>query len=191
MRRPPLLPFGSARAACRPAPTMTQAQRLHERGRQPRAARRSDRKDQAPHPRHVRRHGLRLRTASRPRRDQVRARPRRREDRHRRGSNVLCGAIEAAIANGMLAHSDETDDSHAPSRIASRRSVVPAALAAGEQFGIDGTRFLRAVALGYDIGTRVTMTLGAARLSDGDPHQHAQPRWQLSARPRPPDARPV
>src|SRR5207248_2047926 len=29
-------------------------------------------------------------------------------------SDVVCGAIEAALANGMLAHSDETDDSHAP-----------------------------------------------------------------------------
>jgi 2-methylcitrate dehydratase PrpD len=38
---------------------------------------------------------------------------------------------------------------------------VPAALAASEQFGTDGTRMLRAVALGYDVGTRVTMTLGA------------------------------
>ena len=32
------------------------------------------------------------------------------------GSNVLCGPIEAALANGMLAHSDETDDSIAPSQ---------------------------------------------------------------------------
>jgi len=37
---------------------------------------------------------------------------------------------------------------------------VPAALAAGERFGISGTHFLRAVALGYDIGPRFTMTLG-------------------------------
>ena len=75
-------------------------------------------------------------------------------------SNVLCGPIEAALANGMLAHSDETDDSHAPSHSHPGCSVVPAALAAGEQFGIDGARFLRAVALGYDIGSRVTFTLG-------------------------------
>ncbi len=61
----------------------------------------------------------------------------------------------------MLAHSDETDDSHAPSQSHPGCSIVPAALAAGEQFGIDGTRFMRAVALGYDVGTRVTMTLGA------------------------------
>ncbi|MGH9691130.1 MAG: MmgE/PrpD family protein [Candidatus Acidiferrales bacterium] len=76
-------------------------------------------------------------------------------------SNIVCGSIEAAMTNGMLAHSDETDDSHAPSQSHPGCAVVPAALAAGEQFGIDGTHFLRAVTLGYDVGTRVTMTLGA------------------------------
>src|SRR5580700_7338380 len=75
-------------------------------------------------------------------------------------SNVVCGAIEAAFSNAMLAHSDETDDSHAPSESHPGASVVPSTLAAGEQFNIDGPRFLRAVALGYDVGTRVTMTVG-------------------------------
>jgi 2-methylcitrate dehydratase PrpD len=75
-------------------------------------------------------------------------------------SDVICGAIEAAFSNAMLAHSDETDDSHAPSESHPGASVVPAALAAGEQFNIDGPRFVRAVALGYDVGTRVTMTVG-------------------------------
>jgi 2-methylcitrate dehydratase PrpD len=75
-------------------------------------------------------------------------------------SDLLCGPIEAAMVNGMLAHSDETDDSHAPSHSHPGCSVVPAALAAGEQFGIDGPRLLRAVALGYDIGARMTFTLG-------------------------------
>src|SRR3989454_4024912 len=76
------------------------------------------------------------------------------------GASILCGAIDAALVNGMLAHSDETDDSHAPSHSHPGCAVVPAALAAGEHFGVSGSRFLRAVALGYDIGTRVTMTLG-------------------------------
>jgi 2-methylcitrate dehydratase PrpD len=76
------------------------------------------------------------------------------------GSNLLCGAIDAALVNGMLAHSDETDDTHAPSLSHPGCSVVPAALAAGEQFGVSGARFLRAVALGYDIGPRMTMTMG-------------------------------
>lgn len=76
------------------------------------------------------------------------------------GSNMKCGPIEAALANGMLAHSDETDDSHAPSQSHPGCGIVPAALAAAENYHISGTRLVRAVALGYDVGTRVCMTLG-------------------------------
>ena len=78
-------------------------------------------------------------------------------------SNFLCGPIEAALTNGMLAHADETDDSHSPSQSHPGCAVVPAALAAGERFGISGAHFVRAVALGYDIGPRFTMTLGGQR----------------------------
>jgi 2-methylcitrate dehydratase PrpD len=76
------------------------------------------------------------------------------------GTKLQCSAIDAALANGVLAHSDETDDSHAPSQSHPGCAVVPAAWAAGEHFAASGIRMLRAVALGYDIGTRVTMTLG-------------------------------
>src|SRR5271155_2380321 len=58
----------------------------------------------------------------------------------------------------MLAQSDETDDSNEYSQSHPGCAVVPATLAAGEKFGIDGTRFLRAVTLGYDIGPRVTIS---------------------------------
>jgi 2-methylcitrate dehydratase PrpD len=75
-------------------------------------------------------------------------------------SNIVCGPIEAALTNGVLAHSDETDDSHGPSRSHPGVSIVPAALAAGELFEISGARFLRSVVLGYDVGTRVTMCMG-------------------------------
>jgi 2-methylcitrate dehydratase PrpD len=74
------------------------------------------------------------------------------------GSNVLCGPIEAALANGVLAHADETDDSW-PGGWHPGCNVVPAALATGEQFGIGGIEFLRAVALGYDVGARVLTAL--------------------------------
>src|SRR6476620_4270305 len=60
----------------------------------------------------------------------------------------------------MLAHSDETADTNPPSQSHPGCAVVPAALALGEKFGGDGGRFLRAVALGYDVGPRVTATLG-------------------------------
>jgi len=75
-------------------------------------------------------------------------------------SNIVCGPIEAALANGVLAHADETDDSHAPSQSHPGCAVClplwppPSSSASAEQ------HFLRAVALGYDIGSRVTMTLG-------------------------------
>ena len=49
------------------------------------------------------------------------------------GSNVVTTAINAAMANGMLAHSDETDDSHAPSLTHPGCAVVPAALAMAER----------------------------------------------------------
>src|ERR1700693_3456268 len=68
-------------------------------------------------------------------------------------SNLVCGPIEAALTNGMLAHADETDDPHSPSQSHPGCAVVPAAFAAGEQFQISGMHFLRAVALGYDVGT--------------------------------------
>jgi len=76
------------------------------------------------------------------------------------GHATQCGVVEAALANGMLAHADETDDSHAPSLSHPGCAVVPAALALAEEYAITGEHFLRAVTLGYDVGPRVTMTLG-------------------------------
>lgn len=75
-------------------------------------------------------------------------------------SKLTASPLEAALINGMLAHSDETDDSNEFSQSHPGCAIVPAALAAGEKFGIDGTRFLRAVTLGYDVGPRVTISLG-------------------------------
>ena len=76
------------------------------------------------------------------------------------GFALTAAPIDAALANGVLAHSDETDDSHNNSHSHPGCSIVPAALAAGEEFGIDGARLLRAVTLGYDIGPRVVMAMG-------------------------------
>jgi 2-methylcitrate dehydratase PrpD len=81
------------------------------------------------------------------------------------GTRVTAAPIDAALANGVMAHADETDDSHNASRSHPGCAVVPAALAAGEEFGVDGARFLRAVTLGYDVGTRVLMAMGGFELS--------------------------
>jgi 2-methylcitrate dehydratase PrpD len=81
------------------------------------------------------------------------------------GSALTAASGDAALANGVMAHADETDDSHNASRSHPGCAVVPAALAAGEELGSDGARLLRAVTLGYDIGTRVVMAMGGAKFS--------------------------
>jgi 2-methylcitrate dehydratase PrpD len=81
------------------------------------------------------------------------------------GTQLLTAAVNAALANGVMAHSDETDDSHAPSSTHPGCAIVPAALAMAEREGADGTAFLRAVVAGYDIGCRVTQALGPSFLS--------------------------
>ena len=81
------------------------------------------------------------------------------------GTLLTASPADAALANGVMAHADETDDSHNASRSHPGCAVVPAALAAAEQLGVDGARFLRAVALGYDVGTRVVMAMGGFEFS--------------------------
>src|ERR1700688_22699 len=58
------------------------------------------------------------------------------------GSALTAAPIDAALANGVMAHSDETDDSHNDSRSHPGCSVVPAALALAEEDGIDGAVLL-------------------------------------------------
>jgi 2-methylcitrate dehydratase PrpD len=81
------------------------------------------------------------------------------------GTMLTASPPDAALANGVMAHADETDDSHNASRSHPGCAIVPAALAVAEELGIDGARFLRAVTLGYDIGTRVVLAMGGAEFS--------------------------
>lgn len=75
------------------------------------------------------------------------------------GSRIVTSARNAALANGMLAHADETDDTHPASVTHPGRNVVPAALAIGERGKRPGTEMLRAIVLGYDVCTRLTLAL--------------------------------
>ncbi|HLT01229.1 MAG TPA: MmgE/PrpD family protein, partial [Geminicoccaceae bacterium] len=76
------------------------------------------------------------------------------------GSRMVTTAVNAALANGMSAHADETDDSHAGGRFHPGSAIVPAALATAELKDRDGASLLGALALGHDIGTRFVMALG-------------------------------
>lgn len=79
------------------------------------------------------------------------------------GSRLVTNAVNAALANGMLAHADETDDSHAASLTHPGCGIVAAALAMAERERQGGTALLRAVALGYDVSARVSFALRAEK----------------------------
>ncbi|WP_230532852.1 MmgE/PrpD family protein [Microvirga roseola] len=79
------------------------------------------------------------------------------------GTRLIVPVVNAALANGMAGHADETDDSHLAGRFHPGCGIVPAALAMAEKQDRSGRDFLRAVALGYDVGARTTIALGLHR----------------------------
>lgn len=75
------------------------------------------------------------------------------------GHGITSSVAQAALANGMAGHADETDDSNEFSRTHPGCSIVPAAFAVAEELGSSGASFLRAVTLGYDVAARVNIAL--------------------------------
>ena len=75
------------------------------------------------------------------------------------GSKLVTSAINAAFTNGMMAHSDETDDSNGNTLVHPGAPIVSAALAMSEREGADGSRFLKGVVVGYDVGCRMILAL--------------------------------
>ncbi len=69
------------------------------------------------------------------------------------GGGMTAASADAALANGMSGHADETDDSH-PSGFHPGCGIVAAALAIAERERASGTVLLRAIAAGYDVGSR-------------------------------------
>jgi len=76
------------------------------------------------------------------------------------GSSFRTTVINAALANAMCAHADETDDFEPVTKAHPGSAVIPAALAMAELNGSNGQQFIRAVALGYDLACRLLMALG-------------------------------
>ena len=75
------------------------------------------------------------------------------------GTRVVTSALNAALANGMCGHADETDDTHPPTRAHPGTSIVPAVLAIGERNELSGEAILRAMVLGYDVCARILLAL--------------------------------
>jgi 2-methylcitrate dehydratase PrpD len=89
------------------------------------------------------------------------------------GSSLLASAPDAALANGMMGHADETDDSHLHGRCHPGCAIVQAALAMAERQQASGVEFLRAVVLGYDLGARINLSLGLDRTAPARHSTHS------------------
>jgi len=79
-------------------------------------------------------------------------------------TGIRTSAVNAALANAMFAHADETDDADPVTKAHPGCAVVPAALAIGERDDRSGSELLRAVTLGYDVCCRWLMALGPAHV---------------------------
>jgi 2-methylcitrate dehydratase PrpD len=73
------------------------------------------------------------------------------------GSVRQTRAAAAALVNGTAAHCLDADDTHLPSVLHPSSAVLPAALAAAEEAGADGTSLLDAAALGIELACRLGM----------------------------------
>lgn len=82
------------------------------------------------------------------------------------GTDLRLPCVSAAFATGMLAHADETDDSHAASLTHPGCAVVPSALAYGQLNARSGLALLNAVVTGYETAARINTALGPRALSD-------------------------
>lgn len=79
-------------------------------------------------------------------------------------ATILCcnqkvDAINAALANGTMAHDMELDDVHLASNLHTSAVLVPASLAIAERNHCSGQELITSVSLGYDIGCRISIAL--------------------------------
>lgn len=77
------------------------------------------------------------------------------------GASTVIGATttlspgDAAFVNGAIVHALDFDDTHGPAGVHPSAAVLPSALAAAEQVGVDGAALLRAYVVGVELSVRL------------------------------------
>ena len=84
-------------------------------------------------------------------------------DAHVLGMDRTFAPPIAALANGMLGHSLDFDDTHADSSLHPSAPVIPAAFAIGEMVGASGADVLAAIIAGYEVCCRIGNALDPTR----------------------------
>ncbi len=77
------------------------------------------------------------------------------------GSGARASLANAVLLNSTMGHSLELEDHHSHSRSLNHPGVcsIPPALAVAEWRGLSGREFLRAVVLGYEVGSRLSRAI--------------------------------
>ncbi len=81
------------------------------------------------------------------------------------GSDLRTTCVDAALANGTMAHGIDFDDSH--QLVHSGSAIVPAALAMCEDIGATGEQFLISTIVGYEVAIRVSLAAGVQHKKRG------------------------
>jgi len=75
--------------------------------------------------------------------------------------------MTAALANGVMAHALELDDGSKHATYHPGCSIVPTALALGEELVVGGAELLRAIALGYEVSLRIGSAINPSHYLSG------------------------
>lgn len=76
------------------------------------------------------------------------------------GLNLQTSPANAALMNGYLAYSLDSESHHGPAVVHAAAAVVPAALAVAQEKSSDGASFLAAIVLGIDVACRISLAIG-------------------------------
>jgi 2-methylcitrate dehydratase PrpD len=85
------------------------------------------------------------------------------------GTDIVTCAVNAALANAMAAHADETDDTNPVGPVHLGCAALSAGLATAEFVGRTGQDLLRAVSVAYDMGAQMALALGIGE----EPRRHS------------------
>lgn len=83
------------------------------------------------------------------------------------GSEMRRSAATAALANGVMAHALELDDGSKHATYHPGASIIPTALALGEELDSRGEEVLAAIALGYEVSLRIGTAVNPAHYLQG------------------------
>ncbi|MEM3704027.1 MAG: MmgE/PrpD family protein, partial [Candidatus Bathyarchaeia archaeon] len=83
------------------------------------------------------------------------------------GLEKQTSVLNAAFANGVMAHSLEFDDTHIQTTLHPGSAVIPAALSTAEEENLSGKDLIASIVLGYEVAIRVAKSVYPSHIERG------------------------